>query len=193
MYTRTIIVLAKTPELGKVKTRIAAKLGEEKALAIYTRLLHYTFCLLKRIHCRKVVYTSGDGPQTCWAALETKPQTNGDLGNRMASAFEQVLSERATKCIIIGTDCATLTEEIIETAFTELETKDLVIGPASDGGYYLLGMKKMYPALFKGISWSTEKVFEQTIVQVENLSLDYSLLPVLSDMDEAHQVPLDWY
>lgn len=111
----------------------------------------------------------------------------------MAIAFEEVLSEGEIPAIIIGTDCASLTKEIIESAFTSLATNDLVIGPATDGGYYLLGIKKNYPLLFEHIDWSTEKVFEQTIQHAKNLSLSYHILPVLTDIDEAHQVPEGWY
>jgi rSAM/selenodomain-associated transferase 1 len=193
MGNRTIIVFAKTPELGKVKTRIAAQLGDDNALQIYTRLLQYTFAVLERVTYKKIVYYTGKGPQDYWKGLETKQQGNGDLGNRMNIAFEEVLNEENMSAIIIGTDCATLTTEIIASAFTALETKDLVIGPASDGGYYLLGMKKNHPTLFEQIDWSTEKVFEQTIEQAEKLSLQYHILPVLTDIDEAYQVPENWY
>lgn len=193
MDNHTIIVFAKTPEPGKVKTRIAAQLGDETALHIYNQLLQFTFSLLADLAHRKIVYYAGEGSQDHWKGLETRKQASGDLGNRMVKAFEEVLNEDTSAAIIIGTDCATLTKEIIESAFTALATNDLVIGPAADGGYYLLGIKKNYPVLFEHIDWSTEKVFEQTIQHAKNLSLRYQVLPVLTDIDEAHQVPEDWY
>ncbi|MBX9780995.1 MAG: TIGR04282 family arsenosugar biosynthesis glycosyltransferase [Chitinophagaceae bacterium] len=193
MGNNTIIVFAKTPEPGKVKTRIAAQLGDEIALQIYNQLLQFTFSLIGDLAYRKIVYYAGEGSQDYWKGLETRKQASGDLGNRMAIAFEEVLSEGEIPAIIIGTDCASLTKEIIESAFTSLATNDLVIGPATDGGYYLLGIKKNYPLLFEHIDWSTEKVFEQTIQHAKNLSLSYHILPVLTDIDEAHQVPEGWY
>ena len=109
------------------------------------------------------------------------------MGERMDKAFQVALGLHA-KAIIIGSDCASLTPTIIENAFELLDVYDYVIGPASDGGYYLLAMKEPRPELFQGISWSTDQVLSQTIERIKKRGQSYSLLPELSDIDRAE----DW-
>jgi len=111
-------------------------------------------------------------------------QHGNSLGERMNNAFNNVFEKKYSKAIIIGTDCPALTEKVINDAFEKLNNYDVVIGPANDGGYYLLGMKKLHQQLFKNINWSTETVFDATINICNNLNLSYCLLPVLNDVDE---------
>ena len=106
-----------------------------------------------------------------------------------SSAFKNIFDEHYENIIIIGSDCFELTSEIISLSFSLLEKNDVVIGPAKDGGYYLLGMKKMYPTIFENIPWSTSEVFNQTIQKIQLLNLNYELLPVLSDVDTVHDLP----
>jgi rSAM/selenodomain-associated transferase 1 len=105
----------------------------------------------------------------------------------MADAFARVINHHR-KAVIIGSDCPGLTTLIINDAFAVLETNDIVLGPANDGGYYLLGCKKVYPALFEGIAWSTPYVLGQTIEKIENENLSYRLLDHLTDIDTLQ----DW-
>ena len=107
-----------------------------------------------------------------------------DLGERMERAFGQAFAQDYDKVIIIGSDCIEISTEIIEDALKALDDHNVVIGPAHDGGYYLLGMDRHYPHLFKNKIWSTEDVFLDTLLDIKKLKLSYSLLPTLSDVDE---------
>ena len=114
-------------------------------------------------------------------------QSPGDLGTKMRTAFKENL-EAHQKVVIIGSDCASLSPEIVTTAFLELEHHDFVIGPAMDGGYYLLGMKQYFPQVFADIAWSTDQVCASTIERIQSIPASYFLLPELSDIDYAE----DW-
>ena len=109
-------------------------------------------------------------------------QAEGDLGNRMASAFTHTLAEQG-RAIIIGSDCPEITHDIIEEAFSRLDIADVVIGPTLDGGYYLLGMKAEHRFLFQEMTWSTETVYKTTIERLTQAGLLYSVMPTLSDLD----------
>ncbi len=115
-------------------------------------------------------------------------QKQADLGKKMHNAFETILEKGFNKVVIIGSDCIELTQEIILKAFDLLKTNDVVIGPANDGGYYLLGIKKLYPQLFINKQWSTEDVYETTIRDFKESELKYFELPVLIDIDTEE----DW-
>jgi len=109
-------------------------------------------------------------------------QSEGDLGIKMKKAFNHVLQIHS-KAVIIGSDCPEISSEIIEDAFKKLDEFDCVIGPTTDGGYYLLGMKKFNPLLFENIEWSTDKVFKQTQMKLNEAQQNYSLLVTLTDVD----------
>jgi rSAM/selenodomain-associated transferase 1 len=175
-----LIIMAKRPALGQVKTRLAARVGEEKALAIYQRLLNHTLQWTKPL--RPVVYWTGSGHEPRHDFV-SKEQASGDLGMRMSEAAMKEL-ENADGFVIIGTDCPELDEAMVQEAYAHLTHCDVVIGPAHDGGYYLIAMRKHYPALFNDMPWSTEVVCEETILRCRRLSLSVSMLPTLSDVDE---------
>lgn len=182
-----IIIFVKKPVLGKVKTRLAATIGNEKALDIYRELVAHTLETVKKITADKFIYFSDDIDSTIgysnipfYKAL----QGGNDLGERMKNAFTDVLSNFYRKVIIVGTDCPGINAELLQTAFDKLANADIVIGPATDGGYYLLGMKSLQPPLFKNIQWSTSTVLEKTIKCCKENKLNYHLLPELSDIDE---------
>ncbi len=130
-------------------------------------------------------YSSFIDGQDDWPAADFDKylQASGDLGVRMETAFEQAFSEQQGPVLIIGSDCAQLTAQIIQEGIDALEEHDFVIGPAEDGGYYLLGMRAFHPEVFKGIAWSTETVFEQTNTIIANKDWTLKLLPTLSDID----------
>ncbi len=109
-------------------------------------------------------------------------QPNGDLGTRITKAFETAFHYN-NKVVIIGSDCASLTTKIVQTAFDKLDHHDFVIGPAMDGGYYLLGMNKFLPQVFENINWSTETVFAETTDIIKFLGCSFFQLPTLSDID----------
>ena len=183
--TEALIIFIKNPELGKVKTRLAQSVGEAKALEIYRALLRHTRRVATRIEAGRYLYysrfidESDDWPPELF---HKKLQSGGDLGARMAGAFDQIL-ESHEKAVIIGSDCAGLSPEIIRQAFDLLEEKDLVLGPASDGGYYLLGMKDFHPFLFDEMQWSTSTVMADTLRRAADRNLSHALLPELSDID----------
>jgi glycosyltransferase A (GT-A) superfamily protein (DUF2064 family) len=117
-----------------------------------------------------------------------RQQSEGDLGRRMALAFKDSFSAGMTSVVIIGTDCPDLKAKLMVKAFHALEQNDLVLGPALDGGYYLIGLRRLIPELFTGISWSTAEVLEQTIRIAERLDLAIAFLPLLNDIDRPEDL-----
>jgi uncharacterized protein len=181
-----LIIFARNPVLGKVKTRLASTVGNEKALAIYHSLLTYTAGITSMVHCDKYVfYADGVSKQDSWddTVFSKKEQEGNDLGERMQLAFHSIFEKGYKKVVIIGTDCFELTETILEKAFASLDSYNAVIGPSADGGYYLLGMNKYYPFLFADKSWSTDTVFKGTITDLSAHDIPYFTLPVLHDID----------
>ena len=188
---KAIIIFVRNPELGKVKTRLAATVGNDKALAIYNELLQHTFSTVKNIKADKFVFyheviTDND----IWSEMGfiKKIQQNVQLGEKMKAAFQEVFSADYKNVLIIGSDCLQLNSKIIEDAFTMLEEKDTVIGPAKDGGYYLLGMNIMQNFIFENKKWSTASVFSDTLHDIEQHQLSVGLLPELLDVDTEE----DW-
>jgi rSAM/selenodomain-associated transferase 1 len=189
-----LIIFVRNPKLGKVKTRIAATLGESATLKVYEKLLEHTVEITKTVNADKFVYYSDriDYKDIWNEELYFKRQQQpGDLGERMRTAFEQMLL-KYKKVIIIGSDCLELTSQLIEDAFEILKTGDIVVGPARDGGYYLIGMKKVYPEIFSNKAWSTNTVLTETLRDIEQLGLTVVQLSVLSDVDEASDLPSTW-
>lgn len=185
MINRGIIVFIKNPELGKAKTRIAREVGDEKALEIYKKLLTYTRTLVSSVDARRYLYYADYINETdAWslAHFEKRLQVEGDLGNKMSTAFAECITEYE-KTIIIGSDCPQITEEHISKAFDELDKQDVVLGPTYDGGYYLLGMKKHHAFLFEDIPWSSPTVYRDTVEKIDKYGLSYSSLEKLSDID----------
>jgi rSAM/selenodomain-associated transferase 1 len=115
-------------------------------------------------------------------------QGEGDLGERMASAFERSFAAGMTGVVIIGTDCPDLDTQIMAEAFKFLETQDVVLGPAQDGGYYLIGLRRLIPELFVGINWGTSQVRQQTVEIADNLGLAIASLPILHDIDRPEDL-----
>lgn len=187
-----LIIFARKPELGKVKTRLAATIGNTKALDIYSKLLLHTRAVAEKANADAFIFLTDPTDDNFWDAFTCELQIGNGLGDKMQHAFELIFKKDFQKCIIIGSDCPKLSEDIVNTAFDELDKYDAVIGAAQDGGYYLLGTKKLFPALFKNKEWSTAHVFSQTILDFENEKLSYSTLPVLNDLDEEKDIPPEW-
>ncbi|MCZ8344533.1 MAG: TIGR04282 family arsenosugar biosynthesis glycosyltransferase [Leptospira sp.] len=185
MYEKAIILFSKKPKLGHVKTRIAKSLGDSKALAIHKELLEITLKMLQRVECKKYLFwdeLSEESPEFLYHGFDIRSQKGKDLGERMENAFSDVIPFH-DKVLILGTDCPCINAEILEEAFVSLDTSDLVLGPAADGGYYLLGKKVMNPMVFKDIQWSTDTVLADTIKTCKEQKLKFNLLRVLSDID----------
>ena len=182
---RYLIIFIKNPEMGHVKTRLAAGVGDEKALEVYLKLLEITREAALQTDCIRHVFYSKEIENDDWDddQFNKHVQVGESLGERMQSAFETVLALGAKKAVIIGSDCPLLSSEIIDNSFKILEEKDVAIGPATDGGYYLLGMKKSLPFLFENKKWSTDSVFRNTINDLDANELYYGLTRELSDLD----------
>lgn len=180
----TLIIFIKNPILGQVKSRLAVDIGEEKALAIYRDLVEKTRKeaeQLQGVRC-KLYYSDFIDHDDEWSSdfFEKCLQPKGDLGFKMQTAYQESVDG---KTVIIGSDCYDLTTQHIERAFQTLDESDVVLGPANDGGYYLLGMSNYYPQLFEGVEWSTERVLKQTLQQTKSLNLTVSFLEELVDLD----------
>ena len=176
----------KNPERGKVKTRLAATLGREKALGVYKKLLNHTINAASQTNVvREVWYSSFvDENDTILPELfDKKLQPEGNLGAKMAHAFREGFGNGFSKVVIIGSDCPGISSNLLEQAYRELDEHDLVIGPSEDGGYYLLGMNRYLPALFENIEWSTDRVLPHTLEKAKTLSLSAGLLEELNDID----------
>lgn len=184
MINNTLIVFVKNPIPGRVKTRLAKDIGDEKAIWVYRKLLECTADAIRSLAINKAVwYGDHINEDDLWNGLGKHQQSEGDLGQRMAAAFEKSF-EQATKVCIIGSDCPQLSTEILEEAFVSLDKHDFVIGPAEDGGYYLLGMNSFSPSVFKSVEWSTSQVFQQTIAHITAMGASYHTLEVLRDIDD---------
>ena len=179
-----LLIFTRNPELGKVKTRLAKTVGNETALEIYTFLLEKTRDVSSKVTSDKAVYYSVKIRENdIWSKkiYQKHQQFGEDLGIRMENAFKNSFESGYKKVIIIGSDLYDLTSENVEKAFTELDNNDLVIGPANDGGYYLLGMKKLHPKIFKNKNWGTSSVKKDTLKDLKDKKV--FLLNELNDVD----------
>ncbi len=188
---QALIIFVRRPELGKVKTRLAATVGEERALDIYHDLLFHTKKIAENVRADKFIYYAGEVVNNdLWsgAGFYKKLQVENSLGEKMSAAFDDVFALGYSKVCIIGSDCLELTSALIEKSFESLDSREAVIGPALDGGYYLLGMTEPLKPVFQNKAWSTSAVFNQTVSDFEKLNLSYQTLPVLRDVDTEE----DW-
>ena len=180
-----LIIFVKNPVHGQVKTRLAATMGHETALQIYRALLHRIRQTTEPMPVAKYLFYSDfiekndEWPNDLFIK---KTQCNGDLGERMGNAFEEVLRLHP-RAVIVGSDVPGITSGIVQEAFEQLAGHDFAIGGTDDGGYYLLGMSEYEPSLFTGIEWSTPLVFSQTMEAMGRLGKSCALLPVLPDID----------
>ncbi|WP_028377509.1 TIGR04282 family arsenosugar biosynthesis glycosyltransferase [Leeuwenhoekiella sp. MAR_2009_132] len=181
---RALLIFTRNPELGKVKTRLAGGVGDEAALEIYKFLLAHTVSITTGLTADKQVFysekiRSGD----FWDddKFTKKLQHGKDLGERMNKAFAQAFRAGYKKVIIIGSDMYDLSQQDLEKAFALLDDHDFVVGPAEDGGYYLLGMTFLKPELFQDKTWGTETVLKDTLADLKEES--FILLPTRNDVD----------
>jgi len=191
----SLIVFLKYPEPGKVKTRLAKDVGEKRAAEIYSKMV--TTILEQVINStsyRTIIYY--DPPDKLdeiirWLRkndLSYSAQSGKTLGDRITNAFKEVFDSGTDKAVIIGTDCVDVFSDTIREAISVLGNKDVIVGPAEDGGYYLLGLNKHRPEIFKDIKWSTEEVLKQTIEKILDHNLSYALLRTLNDIDNVNDL-----
>lgn len=191
MDKELLIIFVKPPEVGKVKTRLAKSVGSKKALSIYNKLLEHTHKIVKNLPQDICIAYSGDiVVRDVWDKdkYQKVVQQGGGLGEKMSHAFDESFNQSYQQICLIGSDIYELTPSILKEAFRSLKHHDLVIGPSSDGGYYLVGMNQFYGELFEGISWSTEQVLQETLKKARLLKLNIDLLPTLNDIDELEDI-----
>ena len=194
----SLVLFAKVPALGKVKTRLAASLGEADALRVYEACLKDSLSLLHHwantqnegVAKRARVYLAEpeSAPHELLQNLEVYYQEGQDLGERMQQCCDAEFEMGASKVVIIGADSPTLPSHMLKQAFSALAWHDVVLGPAFDGGYWLLGAREKTPAIFSGIQWSTDSVMTQTLVNVQREQCDTALLPFWYDIDDIEDI-----
>jgi len=189
MKKEVVLVFQKNAILGKVKTRLASGMGELRALEIYRHLIQLTYSALEDVPVPVWTYFSDFIPESPYPSVEKCfVQEGQDLGERMANAFARSFELGMDKVVLIGTDCPMLQSQHLNQAFEALTHFDLVVGPATDGGYYLIGMNRRADYLFEGITWSTSQVLSQTLNVASQHGLTTTLLHELDDIDTQE----DW-
>ncbi len=194
---RTLALFAKQPIAGKVKTRLAATWGADRAARLYECFLRDQFERFATEGDRRLVaYAPDTSAAHDWFAesagdWQLWPQPETDLGGRMAACFEQWCSAPYDQLVLIGSDSPNLPAGSFDQAFTLLESHDVVLGPSSDGGYWLVGLRGTAPqarAIFDNVDWSTAEVFHQTVERIRSLNLAFGLLPLWFDVDTESEV-----
>lgn len=191
-----LIVFTRFPQPGQAKTRLIPALGAVRAADLQRMMAEYTFIQCCELaHTRNlsiaVHYEGGDEEVLRrWipSSMNCIPQSKGSLGERLAHSFASSFTAGMKRVIIVGSDCPFLTPEILADGFDLLQNNDLIIGPAHDGGYYLIGLSKPDRLLWADIDWGTDKVLQQTIEIARNRGLKLALLPSLADIDRPEDL-----
>lgn len=191
MAAEELIVFTRFPEVGRVKTRLIGALGPQGACDLHRRLTEQAVGEARRWGAKagvppRVCFDGGDAQRMrAWLGdgIALRAQGEGDLGARMDRAFEDAFRGGARTAVIMGTDCPELTAPVLGRAFAQLERADLVLGPARDGGYYLIGLTGRVPELFAGLPWGTERVRARTLEIADRLGLSTRQLEELADVD----------
>jgi rSAM/selenodomain-associated transferase 1 len=179
-----LLIFTRNPELGKCKTRLAETVGDETALDIYNFLLRHTVSITKNLNAAKQVWYSEEiWEDDIWDAAfyDKELQEGKNLGIRMANAFQEGFASGYERIIVIGSDMFDLNQDDLQNAFDQLKKNDFVIGPAKDGGYYLLGMKTFKPELFRDKAWGGETVLEDTLKDLKDEK--HAVLEERNDVD----------
>jgi len=196
MSAKSVILLfIKAPVRGRVKSRLAEAIGEERALGLYKNFILDILDTVKKTGYpfRICYYPSNAGAEvSSWLAGQYRlmPQQGDDLGERMENAFIRCFSEGFERAILIGSDLPDLTQAVLQEAMASLAENDVVIGPASDGGYYLIGFHShtLLPRMFQGMPWSTATVFRETMAILQNSSLSTGQAPMWNDVDTVEDL-----
>jgi hypothetical protein len=191
-----LIIFTRYPEPGKTKTRLIPALGSQGAADLHRQMTEHALSRLKPLKLRRrvsieICYDGGNEhllKEWLGPGIALRPQGGNGLGERMARAFRETFAEGAEKVVLVGTDCPGLNAAIAEKALRALSRSDVVLGPANDGGYYLIGLKRAIPQLFEGISWGAPKVLEQTLKIANDLGLSTALVDTLDDVDRVEDL-----
>ncbi len=190
---KTLIIFTRFPQAGTTKTRLIPALGAEGAATLQRQMTEHTLQQAKACRNRsgltlEIHFQGGDhAAMAQWLGPHSfKPQASGSIGERMSQAFTSTFANAMASVVLIGTDCPELTEDILHQAFLALRENDIVLGPALDGGYYLIGLNEPSPFLFRDIAWGTASVLEQTLAKANSLKV--SQLATLHDIDRPQDL-----
>jgi len=185
-----VLCFVKYPEKGQVKLRLAVDLDKDVVVELYRNFVLDIVSILKKLDtpfylCFSPLNAQKKFREWLGSAYSYVPQEGNDLGERMKNGFCYAFTEGFRRVILVGSDSPDLPSDFLRNAITELQTHDVVIGPSSDGGYYLIGFRDdtFLPSVFDGISWSSSTVFQETIEKAKNAGRSLSLLPAWSDVD----------
>lgn len=192
---KQLLIFTRYPEPGKTKTRLVPALGNAGAAQIHRQMAEQTVTMAdsfaKDYDCALTIYYQGGSLQSMidWLGHHSyQEQYPGDIGQRLDKGFKKTFLRQKTSVIAIGTDCPDLRPELLTKAFAALDKSDVVLGPAFDGGYYLIGLNKLHSALFTDIDWGTKSVLSQTLLKADHNNLTSSLLEPLHDIDRPEDI-----
>ncbi len=191
-----IIIFTRYPEPGKTKTRLIPALGADGAARLYRQMAEHTVRVARKlIETRGVsleVRYNGAAKDTMssWLGddLTYREQTGNDLGDRMWLAFRDAFDDGFTRVVIVGCDCPGISTDILDAAVERLTNWDLVLGPANDGGYYLMGLQKPHQELFRNVAWGTDRVLGETVGIARYLQLSVIFVSALDDVDRPEDL-----
>jgi uncharacterized protein len=191
-----VLIFVRAPERGRVKTRLAADIGAEAALRVYRRLAEHAVAEALRLGSQvqvRVHFTPAGAEDVVRQWLgpgpTLLPQTSGDLGVRMQAAFDEAFHAGFRRVVIIGSDLPAMSADLLRRAFSLLDHDPAVLGPAADGGYYLLALREPRQDIFRDIAWSTGRVLECTLQRLRAADIEPALLETLRDVDRASDLP----
>ena len=193
-----LIIFTRYPQPGKTKTRLIPALGVEGATNLQRQMTEFTLSKVKKFQESAAIsfeirFTGGNLQlMQNWLGTELNYQLQGegDLGKRMENSFLSAFNKGAQEVVIIGIDCPDISAEVLAQAFEKIHNCDLLLGPAVDGGYYLIGLKRAIGELFINIDWGTSKVLQQTVDIAQQLNLSVGYLATLADVDRPEDLPI---
>lgn len=201
--TNHLIVFTRYPEVGKTKTRLIPALGAAGAATLQRQMTEFTLKQVEKLVQRRqgglnslsveIRFAGGDRTlMQDWLGSHWsyQPQATGDLGEKLQQAFQAAFEAGSQRIVTIGIDCPELDAVTLAQAFQALQEHDLVLGPATDGGYYLIGLRSLMPELFSGVDWGTERVFQQTMAVAESKGVAIATLTPLTDVDRPEDLPI---
>ncbi len=193
-----LIIFTRYPQPGKTKTRLIPTLGVQGAASLQRQMTEYTLSKVKKFQKSagisfEVRFAGGDLQlMQNWLGTEINYQLQGegDLGKRMENSFLSAFNQGAQEVVIIGIDCPGINAEVLTEAFEKIQNNDLLIGPAVDGGYYLIGLRRAIAQLFTNIDWGTAQVLQQTVDIAQLLHLSVAYLRTLADIDRPEDLSI---
>jgi rSAM/selenodomain-associated transferase 1 len=183
MSKNLLIIFVKNIKLGKVKTRLAKTVGDDNAFKVYKALVEVTENATSNINVDKRIYFSDAIIDEKWPNDFKAVQKGNDLGERMSNAFKDGFTSGYDNIVLIGSDLPNISEDIIIHGFDSIKSKDIVFGPAEDGGYYLVGFSKFHNCVFENKAWSTSNLLKETLTELNQKNIDVSIIVTFNDID----------